>query len=163
MTLEDAFRIPLLSPRRTSDFLGTRLSFPEYGGGGKKKLPQRKMQLRPRGIGIDMYSAPRHVQSIAGQATGILSAIHTAVHRDLPPDTSTRGCFVLETYRVSRWILKSNDNIFSKGIYSVPVNTSSCELLSLLPYVEFTHEIRNYYETIRTISMSCVSQQNHYN
>lgn len=46
----------------------------------ERKLPRRKMQLRPSGTKIDMYSAARRVQSIAGQAAGILNAIHTAVH-----------------------------------------------------------------------------------
>ena len=54
------------------------------------------MQLRPPGIWskpkIDMYSAARRVQSIAGQATGILSAVHAIVYRDLPLNVDTALC-----------------------------------------------------------------------
>lgn len=74
------------------------------------------MQLRPLGMTeIDMYSAAWRVQSIAGQAVGILSAIHAIVHRDLPPGHRYWGAFALYAiYGVARAnpneIANKNDN-----------------------------------------------------
>lgn len=58
---------------------------------------------------IDMYSAARRVQSIAGQAVGILSAIYAVLRIEIPLPLLPRRRYERLIYGVARPSLESNN------------------------------------------------------